>query len=110
MSDIDHVKLGKSIAKAMKSEGMIKEVVHELIPPLLEKHKREIIRDNAEQLRAVATQNGFDCDDVFENQKDLAHLRADRVAAESNVRRIKEWAFGVSLAGIAAFLGIDKLL
>ena len=110
MTPQDHKEIGKSIAQSMKDEGMIKDAVEQIIPPILERHKKEFAKEFSKNLESLAKQNGFDCGDSFENQKDLAHLRSDRIAEEGNIRRVKEWAFGVSLVGIAAFLGIDRFL
>lgn len=107
--EIDHKKIAEGIAKELMEGGMIKDVVTSVLPPILDEHKKEIIKSNRRELYDLAKQNGLDCEDWSNNQKDLAHLRNDRLSADSNVRKIKEMGFFGSIIAIIAYLGLDKL-
>lgn len=100
MSDIDYKKLGKKIAESMAEDGHIKAGVNNVISPMLEKHKRETIKE----IRTMAISIGIDCDDQLENQKDFLHLRKSRISNENIWARVKGESIRLGGVGLVAFL------
>jgi len=110
MTQIDHDKLGQSIAKSMVEGGHVKTAVKGIIYPILETHKREIIEANKKAMITVATQMGVDCDNPLDMQKDMAHLRTRRVEYESTVRKVREWGLRGIFVAMIGYLGFDKFM
>ena len=101
---IDYEELGRNIALTMAKQGHIKQAVSQIMPPMLEKHRKETI----EEIKQMALSIGIDCSDTTQNQRDFAHLRTSRERDENIVNQVKDWSFKASVLALMAWLGFDS--
>ena len=106
---MDHKALGKEIAQSMADDGHVRTAVSNVLSPMLEQHKKDIIEENAKEMSTMATQLGVNCNEPHEMQKDFAHLRTGRVYSENVIHKAKDLGIkGIVLAALL-FLGFDKI-